>query len=243
MATLAELYVRLDPFEASEEEYVRLGEHIHEAAIGIALRTYGGDVTVEVKITEGSAKIRATIWKTLLVLDIIYGHTADWKSFKEQVVSTYESSTTFLKEMAQEVPKIAHVSPQQVKRVDKRYKASGKLKELADSVDMLRQPTLDGKPSVALLRRIQQLAAEAEKDLTADERNKLASLVAEEVPDIDELPPLVSGVSLPAGLIPSPPKLPAPPEFTTIPPKPKRQRSRVVFRKSTDLPPRTRRLR
>jgi hypothetical protein len=38
MANLAELYIRLDPFEATEGEYERLGEHIHEAAIYTALQ-------------------------------------------------------------------------------------------------------------------------------------------------------------------------------------------------------------
>jgi hypothetical protein len=241
MANLAELYIRLDPFEASEGEYERLGEQIHEVAIGLALRTYGGDVTVEVTITEGSAKIKTTVWRTLLVLDLIYGHAADWKSFKEQVASIYESTSTFLKTMAEEVPKIAHVSPRQVKRLDKRYKASGKLKELVDSVDMLRQPGLEGSSQQPLLKKIQQLAIEAERDLTDNERNKLTSLVSEEVPDIDDLPSMVMGTKL--AVLPAAPKLPAPPGPTAVPPKPKRGRSRVVFRKKTQIPPSRRQLR
>jgi hypothetical protein len=241
MANLAELYIRLDPFEASEREYERLGEQIHEVAIGLALRTYGGDVTVEVTITEGSAKIKTRVWRTLLVLDLIYGHAADWKSFKEQVASTYEATSTFLKTMAEEIPKIAHVSPQQVKRLDKRYKASGKLKELVDSVDMLRQPVLEGSSRKPLLRKIQQLEIEAEKDLTDNERIKLTSLVSEELPDIDDLPATVMGAKM--AVIPAAPKLPAPPGFISVPPKPKRRKSRVVFHKTTQIPQSRRQLR
>lgn len=240
MATLAELYVRLDPYDATEAEYERLGERLHEAAIGTALRTYGGDVTVEVTITEGSAKIKLRVTQTILALDLIYGHMADWKSFKEQVGVTYEATASFLNSMAEEVPRIAQASPKQIKRLEKRYKASGKLKELADSVHMLRQPMLKGSSPKPLLRRIQRLAIEAEKDLTDNERNKLTSLVTEEVPDIDDLPSATMAAK--AALLPVSPKLPTPPEVTAAPPKTRRRKSRIVFHKLTQVP-KTRRLR
>ncbi|MHC2624090.1 hypothetical protein ACVIW2_006122 [Bradyrhizobium huanghuaihaiense] len=233
MAILAELYVRLDPYDATEAEYEQLGEHLHEAAIGTALRTYGGDVTVEVTITEGSAKIKMRVMQTILALDLIYGHMADWKSFKEQVGTTYEATVRFLNTMAEEIPKITQASPKQVKRLDKRDKASGKLKELVDSVDMLRQPMLEGASAKPLLRRIQRLAIEAEKDLTDNERNKLTSLVTEEVPDIDDLPQMTTAK---VALLPSTPKLPTPPGGAAVPPKTRRRKSRVVFHKSTQVP-------
>jgi hypothetical protein len=178
--------------------------------------------------------------QAIVVLDVIYGHAADWKGFREQVASTYEATATFLKTMSEAVPQIAQASPRQVKRLDKRYKASGKLKELVDSIDMLRQPMLEGSSPKPLLRRIQRLAIEAKKDLTASERGKLTSLISEEVPDIDELPPLTAGLSMKATLLPTIPKLPTPAASTAVPPKPKRRRSRVVFHKKTQVPKRRR---
>jgi hypothetical protein len=137
--------------------------------------------------------------------------------------------------MAEAVPQIAHAGPEQVKRVDKRYKASGKLKELVESVDRLRSPMIHGAVTTQLLQRIQRLAIEAENDLSANEREKFSSLLLEEVPEIDDaLPPLTTGAVMKLAVPPTPPKLPVPPSFVKAPPK--RRRSRIVFRKSTDLP-------
>jgi hypothetical protein len=237
------LYVRLNPYEASEGEYERLGEYINEIAIGAALTNYGGGVTVEVVIAAGSAKINVRVLQILVALDLVYGHMADWKSFKEQVVSTYKSTTSFLKTMSEAVPKIADATPNQIKRVEKRYRASGKLKELVDSVEQLRS-VKQGVRTVPLLRQIQRLAIEAEKDLTAEERTKLAAGLSEAVPEVDEeLPPLVSGGMTKVALPPRAPRLPSPdvPGVVKKLPKMKRRRLRVVFQRSTELP-KTRRI-
>jgi hypothetical protein len=242
MASLAELYVRLDPYEASEDEYQRLGEHVHEMAIGAALQNYGGDVTVEVTIIAGSAKIKVRVMQAILALDLIYGHMADWKGFKEQVISTYESSVSFLKTMAETVPDIAKANPRQVKRVEKRYKASGKLKELVERVEQLRVAKVPLETARPLLREIQRLAAEAEKDLTDEERTKLLEGMSQAVPELDD-EHLVSGAAMKVALPPVAPKLPLP-ESTQVAGKPakgRRRKSKVVFHKSTDLP-RTKRI-
>jgi hypothetical protein len=237
MATLAELYVRLAPYEASEGEYERLGEYINEMAIGAALTNYGGGVTVEVVITAGSAKINVRVLQVLVALDLVYGHMADWKGFKEQVASTYEASASFLNTVSEAVPKIAHATPNQIKRVEKRYKASGKLKELVDRVDELRS-VKHGLGKLPLLREIQQLAIEAEKDLTAEERTKLVAGLTEAVAEVDEELPLVSAGMTKVALPPRPPRLSSPEAVDLFkkPPKTKRRKMRVVFQRSTDLP-------
>jgi hypothetical protein len=237
MANLAELYVGLDPYEASEGEYQRLGERIHEIAIETALRTYGDGITIEVVIRAGSAKIKVRVMQTLLALDLIYGHMADWKSFKEQAVATYESSVSFLKSMAETVPHVAHASPKQVKRVNKRYKASGKLKELIESVDQLRSYELHGPAAIPLLEHIKRLTTEVQRDLNHDEREKLLAGMLEAVPEIEDMSDFVMRkVALP----PMAPKLPLPDGSSKPVPTPPRRRSRIVFQRTTELPKRRR---
>jgi hypothetical protein len=103
---------------------------------------------------------------------------------------------------------------------------------------------MQGPKAHPLLRQIQRLAIEAEKDLSISEREKFSSIVSVQVPEIDEeLPPPTLGASFKAALPPIPPKLPLPdiPGFDKALPKTRRRRTRVVFRKSTDVP-KTRRI-
>ena len=65
MATLAEGYIHLKPYLASRGRLVDIGELSQAAAVEIAKRVYGGNVTLQVKIEEGSAKAWFTVAASL----------------------------------------------------------------------------------------------------------------------------------------------------------------------------------
>jgi hypothetical protein len=233
MADLAELYIVLDPFEATDEEYAELGERIQATAVELARQVYAQPVTIEVVIVDGSAKIKTRVFAALLTF---YGVTADWKSFKEQMISNFDSSVSFLSEMSRQVSNITHVPPAKIRRKDMRLKASKTLRNLTQEVDNLKAMEAAGMSSMAksTIARIQKEAARLEKDLEDEEIHAIKASILAQQTGLRETD-LEPNLEQKRGVLPRVPEMPVP-ERT----KRARRKSRVVFQATTDVEARRR---
>jgi hypothetical protein len=86
LAQLAQAYVHLKPYHASDRNIRSLGRYAKRVAIKAASEIYGGDVEIEVQLEEGSLRARITVVGTLSVLLGTYSFVANYKGFKESIV-------------------------------------------------------------------------------------------------------------------------------------------------------------
>jgi hypothetical protein len=131
---LAQAYIHLKPYRASEKEVRSLGRYAKRIAIKAAAEIYGGDVEVEVQIEEGSLVTRVTIIGLILG---VYGHVADYKGFKESVVELCDDAREFAVDVCGPFVKKAGVSKEDVYRFERRLKTPGKLYRLGKRLDKL----------------------------------------------------------------------------------------------------------
>jgi hypothetical protein len=73
---LAQAYIHLKPYSASERKVRSLGQHAKRVAIRAAAEIYGGDVEIEVQIEEGSLITRVTVVGSILLG--AYGFVANY---------------------------------------------------------------------------------------------------------------------------------------------------------------------
>ena len=93
MTNLAQAYIHLKPYPASERKIRSLGRYATRVAIKAAADIYGGGVEVEVQIEEGSLITRITVAGSLLLG--AYSVIADYKGFKESVVEMCDDAREF----------------------------------------------------------------------------------------------------------------------------------------------------
>ena len=75
MTQLAQAYIHLKPYTASEQRVRSLGRYAKRVAIRAAAEIYGGDVEIEVQIEEGSLITRVTVAGSILLG--VYGFVAN----------------------------------------------------------------------------------------------------------------------------------------------------------------------
>ncbi len=95
MAQLAQAYVHLRPYEIDLETINRLGIASQERAIAAARAIYRGNVTVDVRLEEGSTRFWGTVLGTLGALNIGYGVIANYKGFKDSIIAMSEDAQKF----------------------------------------------------------------------------------------------------------------------------------------------------
>ncbi len=183
MAALAEGYIHLNPYMASRARLVEIGELSQAAAIDIAQRVYGGNVTLHVKIEEGSAKAWFGVAAGLATAIGMYpnlrtGTIALVNDARE--FGGYINSTFIEKSKAKE---------EQVFRVERRTKTPGKIARVIKRLDELNEtPAKPEKRRLELAMVRQELEA-IERDLQQQEIEVLhAGLVYENLPPLRPQP-------------------------------------------------------
>jgi hypothetical protein len=183
MATLAEGYIHLKPYLASRGRLIDVGELSRTAAVEIAQRVYGGNVTLQVRIEEGSAKAWFTVAAGLATAIAAYPNLRtgtialvnDAREFGGYV------NTTFLEK--------SRAKPEQTFRAERRTKTPGKIARVIKHLDELNET-----PAKPERRRLElamvRLELEAiERDLQQEEIEVLhAGLVFENIPPLRPQP-------------------------------------------------------
>ncbi|WP_334364402.1 hypothetical protein [Bradyrhizobium sp. AZCC 1578] len=130
---IAEVYIHLRSEANIREEQERFGAALNEYALDAA-RRFLEDCTIEVIVDEGSTKAKVLVRRTLNTLILIYGLTADFDSFCKQVGTAWSNTTWFMQTVAQRVQYGEVPGTTYDRRIEKRHKTTGKLKQVAEMV-------------------------------------------------------------------------------------------------------------
>jgi hypothetical protein len=248
MAQLAQAYVHLRPYRVTRGLLDELGDYTEQTAIEAIKRIYGGNVTVEIKIEEGSLKAWVTVLGVLYVgADIAhktYGTIADYKGFKDSIVELCKDAREFGVDVCGAVTAKSGASESQIFRTEKRRKTPGRLARLIEHLEQVDQ--LQGKLSKGELARQMEMVrrelAVIERDLTPEESDVLHRyLQFENIPPLRQVPGNAPRLRMPKAairvsetedkLLPWGQSLPW--NSDTPPPEETSKRDRLVYRKRT----------
>jgi hypothetical protein len=95
MAELAQTYVHLRPFDLDPEGIGRLGATAREHAVAAAQEIYHGNVTIDIRLEAGSAKLWSTVTGVFTALHISYGIVANYSGFKESITAVCDDARQF----------------------------------------------------------------------------------------------------------------------------------------------------
>lgn len=160
MAQLAQAYIHLRPYEASERKLKALSRSAERIALKVAAEIYGGGVFIDVELEEGSLRTRLTVVGAIALG--IYGHVADYKGFKESIVEMCEDARDFAVDVCDPFIQRAGVSKEKVYRFERRLKTPGKLYRLSKRLEKLEGSIYDLSP-----KALQNELARARSDLEA----------------------------------------------------------------------------
>jgi hypothetical protein len=175
LAQLAQAYIHLKPYSASDKKLRSLGRYAKRLAQRRAAEIYGRGVIVEIELEEGSLKTRITVVGSILLGT--YGGIADYKSFKDSVVEMCSDAKAFSADVCAPFTKKAGVSKGDVYRFERRLKTPGRLYSLGRDLEKLEKSTAELSPrdvqkELARLRgKLDAIAA----DLSASEINSVVS--------------------------------------------------------------------
>lgn len=176
MTQLAQAYIHLKPYEASDERVRALGRYAKRVAVKAASEIYGGGVEVEVQLEEGSLRARITVGGFLLVT---YGVIADYNGFKESIVGLCSDAREFAVDVCDPFVSKAGVPAEEVYRFERRLKTPGKLYRLTKRLDKL-EKSVDSLSPNAVRRELAGLRAELDslgKHLSETEREALQPML------------------------------------------------------------------
>jgi hypothetical protein len=128
---VAEVYIHLKSEVDEREQQERFGQALSEYATDAA-RRFIGDCYVEIIVDEGSTKAKARVWQSLTLILTVYSVTADYDSFCKQAGVIYQNTETFLNTVAQRVKYGEVPATTFDRRIERRHKTTGKLKQVAD---------------------------------------------------------------------------------------------------------------
>jgi hypothetical protein len=168
MAELAQTYMHLRPYDIDLESINRLGTAARERAIAAAQQIYHGNVTIDVRLEDGSAKLWVTVVGVLSALHFGYGMVSDYKGFKESIVAICEDAQKFGTTVSEHFSIDAAATPQQMYRIERRLKVAGKIKRVIAELEKLENAKLSEENLSVQLESVQRNLLQIEKDLSAD---------------------------------------------------------------------------
>jgi hypothetical protein len=173
LAQLAQAYIHLKPYSASDKKLKSLGRFAQQRAMKVAAEIYGGGVTVEVELEEGSVITRITVIGSIFIG--VYSGVADYKGFKESVAEMCNDAREFAVDVCGPFVNKAHVPKEDVYRFERRLKTPGKLYRLSRRLERLQDSVDELSPS-AVRKELASVRADldaATVDLSAEERGAI----------------------------------------------------------------------
>jgi hypothetical protein len=191
MADLAQTYVHLRPYDVDVEDIRHLGAAAQEHAVAAAREIYRGNVTIDVTLEEGSAKLWVTVAGALTALHISYGIIADYKGFKESIVAICEDAREFGTFVSDRFLKDTAATSAQIYRVERRLKVPGKIRRVIAELERLENANLSEAELSVQLEAVQQMLARIGKELSPQEVAGLHQMLLhfENVKPLKESPP------------------------------------------------------
>jgi hypothetical protein len=135
LAKLAQAYIHLRPYSITGERLRRLGEATDRLAYEAADRVYGGGVSVDVELEEGSLKVRVTVIGSLVLS--LYANVANYKGFKDSVADMCNEAREYTVDVCGAFKERAGAADTQVYRMERRLKTPGKLYRLLRKLEKL----------------------------------------------------------------------------------------------------------
>ncbi len=160
VAQLAQAYIHLKPYKASDKELKRLGRFAERISVKIAGDIYGGGVAIDVELEEGSLRTRVTVIGSIMLAT--YGTIGGYKGFKESVVELCNDARDFAVDVCGPVVAKAGVEKEEVYRFERRLKTPGKIYRLSKRLETIERSIGDLSP-----KAIQAELAKARFELDA----------------------------------------------------------------------------
>lgn len=145
MAQLAQAYIHLRPYNASDRKLKALGRSTERLAIATARRVYGGGVEVIVELEEGSLRTRVTVVGTIVIG--LYSGIANYSGFKQSVGELCNDAQTFAADVCRPFLRKAEASDDQLYRFERRLKTPGKLRRLSRHLERIERQAADLSPN------------------------------------------------------------------------------------------------
>jgi hypothetical protein len=191
MTELAQVYVHLRPYDVDAKSIDRLGNAVREHAVAAARSIYHGNVTIDIRLEEGTIKVWATVIGVLGVLHVGYGVIADYKGFKEGVVAVCEDAQKFATFVSDHFVKDAAATPLQTFRVERRLKVPGKIRRVIVELEKLENAQLTEPELSSRLAEVRRNIAQIERTLGAPEIDGLNQILVhfESLKQPEKFPP------------------------------------------------------
>jgi hypothetical protein len=197
MATLAEGYIHLKPYLASRGRLVEIGELSQVAAEDIAQRVYGGNVTLHIRIEEGSAKAWFTVVAGLATA------IGTYPTLRAGVIALVNDAREFGGIINTTFIEKSRAKDEQVFRVERRTKTPGKIARVIKRLDELNETPAKPEKRRLELAMVRQDLEAIEADLKQEETDFLhANLVFENIPPLKPEPNKGQSFGLTLGLPP-----------------------------------------
>jgi len=188
LVQLAQTYIHLKPYRINQKRLNSLGKRAEKIAIKAALDVYGGGVTVDVRLEEGSLRT----WVSVAGVLAVYGAIADYKGFKESVQEMCKDAREYSVDVCGAFTEAAKANRGQVYRVERRLKTPGKLNRLLRKIEQLDKAaeSMGTDKLQAQLKDVQDELQAISIEFTEEERKTMRqALVFENLPMLRERPP------------------------------------------------------
>jgi hypothetical protein len=187
VAQLAQTYIHLNPYEVSQKRLNALGRRAERIAIQKARTVYGGNVTVDVRLEEGSLRT----WVSVAGALTIYGAIADYKGFKESVQEMCKDAREYSVDVCGAFTTAAQAKRGQVYRVERRLKTPGKINRLLKRIEQLDQVAekMSADKLQSQLKEVQLELETIQNELSDQEKSLMQhALVFENLPMLRRRP-------------------------------------------------------
>lgn len=164
MTQLAQAYIHLKPYQASDRKLKALGRSTERLAIATARRIYGGGVDIIVELEEGSLRTRVTVIGTIMLG--VYTAVGNYSGFKQSINELCDDAQQFAGDVCHPFLKKADASEEQIFRFERRLKTPGKLKRLSKHLERIERQAPDLSPNnlakelAAARHELNQIAAD-----------------------------------------------------------------------------------
>jgi hypothetical protein len=152
-----------------------------------ALEVYGGGVTVDVRLEEGSLRT----WVSVAGALAVYGAIADYKGFKESIQEMCKDAREYSVDVCGAFTEAAKVNKGQIYRVERRLKTPGKINRVLKKIEQLDKAaeTMGTDKLQDQLKDVQDELQAIQSELSEEDRKKMRqALIFENLPMLRERP-------------------------------------------------------